>query len=441
MKPSLVPLLILGPCVLALAACGDEEAPDKIVFGQATALSGPMEAVNISTTHPVYTLWMEEVNERGGLYIRKYDKRIPVELLQYDDESDVKKSKKLMEKLILEDKVDFLFPPVGTDFLLAAAPIANKYGYVLVGGAGGAQELKEIISGLPYFFSTMPFSDTQMPALADLLKELGVKRAGILLAENEHGVEYTAVLTPLLPLKGIDLVLLASYAEDDPDLPETLAEIMTEAEALDVEAFIGFTYPNGTFTLLPTAMEIGYNPKLLHLSVGLIWSTYLDMFGAEVVEGMVAPGAWNSKSSDGAKEFEEKFLERWGDDEEIPVDYWGHLPYWAGCQFFEQAIEKAGTLEQDKIREVMATETFDTDMGPVKFENGMMVGYVGQVGQWQDGVFEVIGPENQRTADPIYPKPEWPAPPDGGDSSDGADGAAGAGNDAGDGAAGAGGTQ
>jgi hypothetical protein len=59
----------------------------------------------------------------------------------------------------------------------------------------------------------------------------------------------------------------------------------------------------------------------------------------------------------------------------------------------------------------MATETFDTAMGPMKFENGINVTHPGQIGQWQDGVFEVVAPPDKRTAEPIYPKPEWPAPP------------------------------
>ena len=48
-----------------------------------------------------------------------------MELNQYDDESDVTKMKSQLERLILEDKVDFLLPPVGTTFLLEAAPIAG----------------------------------------------------------------------------------------------------------------------------------------------------------------------------------------------------------------------------------------------------------------------------------------------------------------------------
>lgn len=73
-------------------------------------------------------MWIEEVNDDGGLYIKKYDKKIPIELIQYDHESDVEVMKKKLEKLILEDKVDFLLPPFSTAFLHEAAIIANRYG-------------------------------------------------------------------------------------------------------------------------------------------------------------------------------------------------------------------------------------------------------------------------------------------------------------------------
>ena len=52
----------------------------------------------------------------------------------------------------------------------------------------------------------------------------------------------------------------------------------------------------------------------------------------------------------------------------------------------------------------------DTAMGPVKFENGQMVGYPGEIGQWQSGIFEVVAPADNRTCDePLYPKPAWPS--------------------------------
>ena len=113
----------------------------------------------------IYELWVDEVNKAGGIYVKEYGKKLPVELKRYDDKSDIGTMTNLLEKLIVEDKVDFIFPPWGTAWLFAPPPpSANKYGYILIGGPGGALKLKEL--SLPYFFQVLNFSETQAPALA-----------------------------------------------------------------------------------------------------------------------------------------------------------------------------------------------------------------------------------------------------------------------------------
>ncbi len=59
---------------------------------------------------------------------------------------------KLLEKTILEDKVDLIFAPWGTAMLYSYIPIATKHKYILLGGPGSALKLKEIIDKVPYFF-------------------------------------------------------------------------------------------------------------------------------------------------------------------------------------------------------------------------------------------------------------------------------------------------
>ncbi len=103
---------------------------------------------------------------------------------------------------------------------------------------------------------------------------------------------------------------------------------------------------------------------------------------------------------------------------EAANDWWGHPLYWAGLEFWKQAVEKAGTLDQDKIREIMATETFNTVLGPTYYTNGFMAkeSHTGEMGQWQNGKVEIIGYTGANevlknyvaTAKLIYPKPAWP---------------------------------
>jgi ABC-type branched-subunit amino acid transport system substrate-binding protein len=144
----------------------------------------------------VCELWIEEVTAKGGIYVKEYGKKLPIELIKYDDKSDVGAMTKLLEKTILEDKVDFILPPWGTAMLFAAAPIANKHQYILLGGPGGAVKLKEIIAKLPYFFSVLNTAETQAPALAAILGEAKVKKASILYIEDLHGIEYRDGILP-----------------------------------------------------------------------------------------------------------------------------------------------------------------------------------------------------------------------------------------------------
>ena len=381
------------------------QAKDKIRIGRSVPLSGHNNIVLKSATGPVYDMWIEEVNADGGIYVKEYGKKLPIELIQYDDKSDHGTMVKNLEKLILKDKVDFVFAPVSTSHLFAAAPVANKYGYILIGAEGGALKLKEIIKGLPYFFAVLNFADTQMPALAEAYKQNGVKSIGIIYIEDLHGIEYSSVLAEEAKKRGIDVKMKKSIPLGIKDI----SPLLKEAKALNVDAFVGITYPGETVLATKQAIELDINFKAFHCNVGPCFAWFPGAFGP-AAEGVTGSGAWNAKTSAGAKEFLKKFIAKYG--EKAPVDYWGQLFYYSSLQFFKQAIEKAGTLDQKKIRDIMATAKFNTAMGPTWWEEGFIAheAHPGEVGQWQKGVFEVIGREEKVTAPMLYPKPDWPKP-------------------------------
>jgi branched-chain amino acid transport system substrate-binding protein len=394
----------------AAEAAAPTEAPpptdlppkDTIVFGQVTSLSGPNAVGVDSTTGPVHEMWIADVNAAGGIYVEEYGKQMPIELIQYDDQSDIGTMTQLLERLILEDQVDFLLPPWSTAFMFAAAPIANQHEYILIGGAGGAVQLKEMIHDLPYYFQVISFADTQMPALADILEELGVESVAIIFIGDLHGIEYSGVLVPELGLRGIDVKMVKEY----PPNPTDLSPMLKEAEALEVDAFIGFTYPPATFLATGQAIELGIDFDVFYLNVVTFSPDYRDAFGP-LSEGMMGGGAWNGKTSDLAQEFLDHYIDFHGKE----PDYWGSIFYYSSLQHLQQAIEDAGTLDQRVIRDYLATETYDTYLGPYHYENQFFRDHPGQIGQWQNGVFEVVNPGDTRTAPPII-KPAWALPPD-----------------------------
>ncbi|MCB2227773.1 MAG: amino acid ABC transporter substrate-binding protein [Desulfarculaceae bacterium] len=397
-------LMVLGVAMAFLvgataADCAPKKDKDKIVIGQAISLSGPLAGGVAISGGKIYELWVEEVNKNGGIYVAEYGKKLPVELKRYDDKSDIGTMSNLIEKLIVEDKVDFIFPPWGTAWLFAAAPICNKYGYILIGGPGGAGKLKEL--SLPYFFQVLNFSETQAPVLASIFKEVGVKSVAVIYRADLHGIEFGKSLIPDFKKKGIKVKMNKSY----PDGIKDVSPMLKEAKSLGVDALVVACYPPGGMLFTAQAMELDINFNAFFLTV-LPFSPPLfkGTFG-KAIEGVMGGGAWNAKTSPGAKELVEKFKAKFGEE----PDYWGGLYYWASLQHFQKAIEKAGTLDQKKIRDIMATQKFETALGPFWYDKDrFFVNHPGEIGQWQKDVFEVIDPGVKRTAPPEYPKPNWP---------------------------------
>lgn len=376
------------------------KAPDKIRIGTAVSLSGPYAMAAISVNTYNFNMWVEEINAKGGIYLKKFDKRIPVELITYDDKSETGTAVKLVEKLILEDKVDLLLPPWSTAIHFAVAPVANKYGYPLLGPTITSEKLREIIHTIPYFFVIINQAREQGTSLVKLFEELKIKKVAILYVADAHGIEMAGHIAPHLGIAGMDVVLLKNYPLGIKDISPLLKMI----KAADVDAMVAFSYPPDTFLITEQAKVIGLNPKVFLCSVGTAFPTYRDKFGVDTVEGVMGMGVWNPKlPHPGGKEYFERHLKRWNKE----PDRWGSPMVYASLQVLERAVEMAGSIDRPKIREIIASETFQTIIGPVKFVNGFNIHSPGEVGQWQKGEFEVVAAKEKRTAAPLFPKPPW----------------------------------
>jgi branched-chain amino acid transport system substrate-binding protein len=405
-------ILLISLVVFPLTSWAESKAQkDKIVIGAARPLSGPLAQIGDYAMGPIMTMWAEEVNARGGINVA--GRKLPVELLIYDDTSDLGTSTRLIEKLILEDKVDFLFPNCSTAFLYASAPLANKYKYVYLGAEGGCTTLTAMLPELPYVFGVLNYSDYyQIPVLADIFAEKGLKTVAIIYINDLHGVEYYHSSLSEFMKKGIQIVM----AEAVPPFSEDVELVLKAARDSGADALCGYVYPPTTMAVLGQAAAIGYSPKAMVLGPGVNFEFFKGIFGPQVLEGVTGFGAYNSKSSPEIADFVDRFIARWG----LPaMDWWGGAFYFAALQCFEQAIEKAGTLDNTKVRDVMATEHFDTILGDTWFDmtadgkgGGLLAKecHPGEVGQWQSGIYEVVGPADKVTTDNfIYPKPAWPA--------------------------------
>ena len=142
-----VALLAAASCLVAGASA---QAQNSIKIGYAISKTGPNTGGASITTLPNYQLWVKDVNAAGGIMLG--GKRVPVEVVEYDDRSNSEEAVKAVERLATQDKVDFILSPWGTGLNLAVAPIMNRLGYphlaVTTGhrpGAGAGQALVQCL--------------------------------------------------------------------------------------------------------------------------------------------------------------------------------------------------------------------------------------------------------------------------------------------------------
>ena len=410
--------IVLVVTAITLVACGGGSAKDKIVIGQVRSLSGPNAWYETNSFGPVRDLWVEEVNADGGIYVEEYGKKLPVELLLYDDQSDLDTMKSLYEKLMTEDQVDLVIGPnSSTEFNNSAVEIANSHGYMMM--VAGSDATRAGLDNTPMAFTMTNEADYyQMPRLVKTIKEeLGVKTLAIAYVDDSNGVEYDdAIHEEVGVFGGMEILYDEPFSADTTDF----SSIISEVQALDPDCLFVPGYAEHNFALTAQLIESGYNPRMLVLGTGGTSASLAYAIGGDAgpdydaIEGVCGYGAWSINSSPELKDLHDSLLNSPTLKErgftEANIDYWGDAYYMGGLESLQQAIEKAGTLDNATVAEIFGSETFQTVLGDTSYDGGLVSisCHPGEVGQWQNGVLEVIDVGPARTADPVYPKPAWP---------------------------------
>lgn len=385
--------LAAGAATLAAPVIA-QETPVRI--GYAIARTGPWSGGAQVSQEPNYLLWAEQVNAAGGLAIKGGKKR-RIELVSYDDRSEVETCVRTFEKLMGSDKVDLILPPWGSGANFAVAPLATRFGYPML--APTALSRKLIDMNLPYFFSLLQQPDKMMGALVDLLVANGVKTIAIVYMDDLFGLENFAALNNALKATSIQVLERKSYPLGIKDL----APVLRGIKDMNPDAFIGITYPPDTLLASRQSREIGFNPKFFYTSVGTAFPLYKNVMAANT-EGVIGMGSWNVKTSPEAKAYFDAHVAKFGKE----PDRWASGHCWAGLQIIQQAVAAVG-LDRKALRDHIAKTEFKTIIGPLRFAGSENASVPGTVGQWQGGEFEVVWPVNRATAKLVAPKPAWKA--------------------------------
>ena len=362
---------------------------EKIVIGVSLSLTGVYAAGALAHSMPTFKMVVDDYNAKGGLYVPEYGRRLPIELKIYDDKSDVETMLRMLEKLINEDRVDFLFSPWGTAFTFAATPIFEKYHYPLIGiTVSSLQLMKKAESGeLKYIFLALTQPPLQAKAAADLLEHVGFNNLGIIYIADLHGIELSSTLYSELYGRNIIPQIMESYPLGVMDL----SPLIKKLQASNIDALFMIGYPEDSTLFIKQSAELGYKPRFLLGSAGMDLPAVMAPLGTETIKGICHwYGVVSYKENQALRDFAERHKQQFGfyPESNKAQKYAAHE-----CLF--KAIEKYG-LNREKVMEALRTEEFDTIIGKVRYKpsEGLIYPDMPIIAQFQGGeMAETIWPE------------------------------------------------
>jgi hypothetical protein len=390
----------------------------------------------------VYRWFANKVNAQGGLYLSDYDAKVPIELVVHNFDVASWDIGVVTEGLI-DDGVDFIWGGPGTDCIFTQAPVCNAYGVVYIGLEGGASSMisDELIDSWPYAWSTLSFSNWyQIPVLHDIMQEATGKDNPVAYmtyiggAGATHGIEYSTACKEAFGEENVidagfhDYVLAAAPGAADAIIAAA-ADALGDPADPNYDIFCAWTYPWNVAELTIALMNSTFNPPAIIFGSGANTASYYADFGP-YAEGIMDFVVATEESSPELAQMYSNLAGQieldWADPN-LPcdqgsytsgsqqLDYWGHPCYVAGLEMWVQAVENAGNLDSTAVRNELAkfssTNPCDTVLGDCWFtvfgggNGGGILAYEchpGEIGQWQDGVYKIIGYNGVTSVIPAY---------------------------------------
>jgi branched-chain amino acid transport system substrate-binding protein len=394
---------------MVLAACGGSTAPgeggddggtDKspVTIGISLPLTGDFSQPGGEAKRG-YEVWRDMVNANGGLEGRQ------VKLKIVDDASSQDTVVSDYTKLITQDKVDLVLGTFSSLLNFPASAVAEKNGYVFVEPAGGAPDM--FTRGFEYlFFAQQATAPHQADVFVDYIKSLPAdqqpKTAAYPTQDDPFTRPVIESMQQQLEAMGVKTVYSQVYPADTTNF-QTIANTLKNKKP-DLIAQ-GAVFEDGV-GLVRSLKQLGYTPKaLFQTSAPSNAGQYSDGVGEANTEGVFYTVSWNEQATtDLNKEFVDAYDKAYGGDS--PAE--DAADAFATAQVLQKAVEATKGFDQDKIKDWLHSNTVDTILGPLSWnEKGEPQGDF-LLAQWQSGQVQVVGPKDLSTTDKVvWPKPAW----------------------------------
>jgi branched-chain amino acid transport system substrate-binding protein len=369
------------------------QAPATIKLGAAIALTGPMAAGG-KDVRAGYEIAVKHINDAGGILVKEYNKKLPIELIILDDESDSVKTTTRLDKLDSVDKVAVYLGGFSSDLNVVGMATAEKNKVPWIGVTVAAEA--PFKRGYRYIF--VPFSQAydQVVTFFDLLDSIPQAqrptKLGHMELQVDWGKECGVYIREMAKKRGYTIAADQKYAPPTRDF----SSLIMDLKSAGVDAIFSVPVPPQSIVMVKQMKELNYSPKVTCFIRGPDLGTYWDAMGKDA-NFVLSDGNWDeSMRYPGNDRVVKDYRTQYPDIKSIGIPVGSA---YAAIQILAKAIETAGTLDREKLRNTIGKIDMMTVRGPIKFkENGSAFIKYG-FRQWQDGKNVQVWPKDVAIAE------------------------------------------
>jgi branched-chain amino acid transport system substrate-binding protein len=398
----IVALMAAGVLGLVATGCGGDDSSSggsgggasggTIKIGASLPLTGEFSEPG-KAAQQGYKVWEAMTNDKGGLLGRK------VQMVIKDDASNQNTIVSDYNALISKDKVDMLLGTFSSLLNLPASTVAERNRMLYVEPAGGSPDL--FSRGYKYlFFAQQATANHQGDVWANYIANLPAdqkpKTAAYPTLDDPFAGPTSEGIEAILSKAGVKTVYRQTYTIDNANYDAIASSIKGKGADLVVN---GATFEDGV-GVVRSLLKVGYHPKWLYqTSAPSLGDQYAKAIGKENTEGVFYAVSHSIEAkTPGNKEFVAKYKEMFGGTE-VPEDA---ADAYAAAEVLSAAVKGVGSIDdQLKLADWIRSNSVDTILGPLSWnEDGSPKGQF-LVGQWQNGKPEIVLPEDAATSDHV----------------------------------------
>ena len=371
--------IFLAALTIAGVAPQQSVAQEVIRIGAPLPLTGPLSPEGIKQKQG-YDLWAEVANSKGG--VKAGGKSYKVEIVYVDYASNTPRAVQTAERLITEDKVNFLFSPFGSGATKAASGVSEKYGIPTVAATASSEQVYD--QGYKYLFGTFTPNDTLTEPLSTIVtkRDPNIKRIAILARNDLFPLAIGNEMEKSAKKRNLEVVMFEKYAIGTMDH----ASAITQMRAAKPDWIFATGYINDLILIRKQMSDLGVTAPIVTMIAGPAYKEFIDATGP-LAENISSAAWWHpAVRYDGKGVFgsTENFNKVWEQKYKDAPDY-AQASAAAAGEIFQLAIEKANSIDPKQVRDALAALDGTTFYGRIKF------GATGQITSLDPPVFQIQG--------------------------------------------------